>query len=79
MKKHQKTQIIKIGKLTFNLGASLGSGPKGSVYEGTYEDRKVAVKVYDGENYTFEESEKMTIHHFDTHKNIIKYGKTKAA
>ena len=64
--------VVEIGILTFNRDIKLGSGRSCEVYEGTYDNRKVAVKVYDGENYGVEKMEKEFLHCCDTHENVIK-------
>ena len=66
--------LIKIGKICYDPKQVLGHGCAGtSVYKGTFENRKVAVKRLLPECYTLADREVELLRDADQHPNVLRY------
>uniref|UniRef100_A0A336M6W9 non-specific serine/threonine protein kinase n=1 Tax=Culicoides sonorensis TaxID=179676 RepID=A0A336M6W9_CULSO len=65
---------IRIGKITFSPNKVLGKGCEGTfVFQGTFEERQVAVKRLLPECFTLADREVSLLRESDAHENVVRY------
>lgn len=65
---------IRIGKITFRPSKVLGKGCEGTfVFQGTFEERQVAVKRLLPECFTLADREVSLLRESDAHENVVRY------